>query len=374
MIATDTPAVLIVDPINILYATGASNMTVWSSRTQARYLLLFAEGPVVLYDFFGCEHLAQDLPTIDQIRPARGLCFTSSNDQTEKNAKKVAAEIHSLMKQHVGTERRLAVDRFSFAFTDALRAEGLLLSDADPVFYHARKNKLVVEIAYMREAMRRVETAVESFYNAVTPGKTESEVWAEFYKGLISGEGQYIATRLMQSGSNTFPYFQECGNRVLEHGDLVCLDTDALGFHGYAVDFSRSYLCGDLRPSPQQQVLYSRAREQLEHNMALIKPGKTYEEIASDAWNIPDEHQDSRYYCIGHGLGMSGERPNIPYKIKDEPYPLEGVIEPGMVICIESYIGSSEADQGVKLEQQLLVTEDSTECMSQAGFDHRFSQ
>jgi len=194
MIATDTPAVLIVDPINILYATGASNMTVWSSRTQARYLLLFAEGPVVLYDFFGCEHLAQDLPTIDQIRPARGLCFTSSNDQTEKNAKKVAAEIHSLMKQHVGTERRLAVDRFSFAFTDALRAEGLLLSDADPVFYHARKNKLVVEIAYMREAMRRVETAVESFYNAVTPGKTESEVWAEFYKGLISGEGQYIAT------------------------------------------------------------------------------------------------------------------------------------------------------------------------------------
>ena len=78
MRAHQVPVAVVVDPINILYATGARNMTVWTSRTPARYLLLFADGPAVLYDFFGCEHLARGLPTIDDIRPALGLCHVSS--------------------------------------------------------------------------------------------------------------------------------------------------------------------------------------------------------------------------------------------------------------------------------------------------------
>jgi len=374
MIESDTPALLILDPINILYATGASNMTLFSMRTPARYLLLFAEGPAILYDYFGCEHLSADLPTIDEVRPASGLCFTSSNGQVDQNARIVAKEVMTLMQQHLGKENRLAIDRFPFAVIDALRDTGLILKDADPVFYHARKNKHSAELAYMREAMRRVERAVEKFEQAIEPGRMESEVWAEIHKGLVSEQGQYISTRLMQSGSNTYPYFKECGNRILQQGDLVCLDTDALGYEGYAVDFSRSYLCGEEKPSADQQLLFERAREQLEHNVALVKPGKSYEEIADAAWQIPEAHQDSRYYCIGHGLGMSGERPNIPYKIKNEPYALEGVVEAGMVLCIESYIGSKQFAQGVKLEQQLLVTETGVECMSQMGFDHRFEQ
>ena len=69
----DVPALLILDPIDIFYATGARNMLFFSMRTPARYLLLFAEGPAFLYEYFGCEHLAADLPTIDHIVPAEGL-------------------------------------------------------------------------------------------------------------------------------------------------------------------------------------------------------------------------------------------------------------------------------------------------------------
>src|SRR5262245_19102875 len=78
------PCVVILDPVNILYATGAQNMTVWTSRNGARYLLVLAEGPTILYDFFGCRHLARGLPTIDEIRPALGLSyFTSGNRVAE---------------------------------------------------------------------------------------------------------------------------------------------------------------------------------------------------------------------------------------------------------------------------------------------------
>ena len=58
--------------------------------------------------------------------------------------------------------------------------------------------------------------------------------------------------------------------------------------------------------------------------------------------------------------------------VEDGDYPLDGELEPGMVICIESYIGCARSGQGVKLEDQLLVTAEGTERMSaNAPFDDR---
>ena len=73
-----------------------------------------------------------------------------------------------------------------------------------------------------------------------------------------------------------------------------------------------------------------------------------------------------------YGLGMSGEFPNIPHAIPGEPYPIDGVVEPNMVLCIESYVGSEKSGQGVKLEDQLLITEENVERMSSiVPFDDR---
>ena len=67
------PALLIVDPINIFYATGARNMLFFSMRVPARYLLMLHGGPTILYEYSGGSHLAQDCTTITEIRPAQGL-------------------------------------------------------------------------------------------------------------------------------------------------------------------------------------------------------------------------------------------------------------------------------------------------------------
>ena len=149
-----------------------------------------------------------------------------------------------------------------------------------------------------------------------------------------------MSTRLFQSGPNTFPYFQEAGARGLERGHLLCLDTDALAFENYAVDFSRTFLCGSQRATTDQKLPYAWAREQLEWNADLLKPGLAYRELAERAWKVPQDHQASRYYCIGHGLGMASEFPNIPHMdAAGAAYPLDFYIEPGMIICLESYIG-----------------------------------
>ena len=63
-------ALVLTDPHNVRYATGARNMMPFVLRNPARYVFVPLEGPVVLFEFAGCEHLEQDNPTIDEIRVA----------------------------------------------------------------------------------------------------------------------------------------------------------------------------------------------------------------------------------------------------------------------------------------------------------------
>ena len=69
---------------------------------------------------------------------------------------------------------------------------------------------------------------------------------------------------------------------------------------------------------------------------------------------------------------MSGEYPNISPLPDEGPYAVEGELEPGMVLCVESYIGCARSRQGIKLEEQLLLTADGSERMSaEIPFDER---
>ena len=228
----DTPVVLVLDSVNIQYATGATNMTIFSTRTPARYLLLFADGPSILYEYFGCEHLADDLDTIDEVRPARGLCNVSSGANPGAEAQALASEIASAARAAGVPVERLAVDRFPFMAIDALRDQGFVLHDADAVFSAARRLKLPGEIELMREALRRVADAATAMEQGIEPGRREVEIWADFIGPFIASEGKYVSTRLVQSGPRSFPYFQEAGSRSIGAGELLCFDTDAVGYAG----------------------------------------------------------------------------------------------------------------------------------------------
>src|ERR1700753_2816244 len=68
MAAYSLDACILLDPVNIRYATGARNMQVFHARNPARYLFVAHSGPVVLYEFTGCAHLAEGLEQIDEMR------------------------------------------------------------------------------------------------------------------------------------------------------------------------------------------------------------------------------------------------------------------------------------------------------------------
>jgi Xaa-Pro dipeptidase len=379
MRAAGIGAVLTADPINIVYGCGVRNMTVFGMMGPSRFLLLFAEGPSILFEFAGSEHLAtpmldghgaQGSATVDEVRRAPGIT-PNSGPSYANSASSFADEIRTLCEAHLGSGTRLGIERVDFEFTDLLRAHGLSLSNATETFLEARRIKQASELVVMREAVQRVEIGLGSMERSLKAGVSEVELWALLHHDLIAGDGEYISTRLAQSGPKTFPYFQEASTRTVADGDLFCIDTDALGLGGYAVDLSRTFLCGEADPTPTQRKLYRRAYEQLQHNGSLLAPGRTYEEVARNAWPIPAEHQPFGYYCILHGLGLCGEHPYVPMAVPNQAYEFPGELEPGMVVCCESYIGDERSQQGVKLEDQFLITETGAERLTTYPFDVR---
>src|SRR5205809_1003405 len=61
------------DPLNVRYATGSRNMSVWLLHNLARYCFVPAEGKPVLFEFpnFNCQLLAQGNDTLAEVRQAK---------------------------------------------------------------------------------------------------------------------------------------------------------------------------------------------------------------------------------------------------------------------------------------------------------------
>jgi Xaa-Pro aminopeptidase len=111
------------------------------------------------------------------------------------------------------------------------------------------------------------------------------------------------------------------------------------------------------------------AFEQVHHNISILRPGMSFRDIADAAWRIPERFLDRRYPSILHGVGMHGETPLVAHGMDLARFTGEGVLEPGMVVSVESYIGEVDGPEGVKLEEELVVTETGVEMLSRYPFD-----
>ncbi|MGI9318193.1 MAG: M24 family metallopeptidase, partial [bacterium] len=206
-----------------------------------------------------------------------------------------------------------------------------------------------IDVAKMREALR--------------PGITENALWAKLHEANISLGGEWIETRLLSSGPRTYPWFRECSMRTIEDGDMVSFDTDLIGPYGYCSDMSRSWVCGD-KPTSEQKRIYALAWEQIQHNCSILKAGMSFREVSELAWKIPPEFADSRYSSLIHGVGLADEYPSIKHAHDLDKKGYEGMVEANMTLCVESYIGSEKSGEGVKLEEQVLITRDGCELMT----------
>ena len=86
-------------------------------------------------------------------------------------------------------------------------------------------------------------------------------------------------------------------------------------------------------------------------------------EFQQQAFVQSEAFHENAYPCVIHGVGMCDEYPRVN-PIFRGPNFYDGTLEAGMVICVESYVGAVGERDGVKLEQQVLVTEHDYEMLS----------
>lgn len=368
IVRRDLAACILIDPVNIRYACGARNMQVFCARNPARHLFVPAEGPVILFDFDGCEHLSAGLETVDEVRPAITASFAAAGPGVGEAERRWAEAMAELVKAHGGGNRRIGIERVNAGAALALAALGFELHDAQEPVERARARKGPEEIAAIRRAIAAVAAGEGKLREALVPGISENALWAVLHRHVIEADGDYIETRLLSSGPQTNPWFQETSPRRIQAGELVAHDTDVVGPGGYYVDFSRSFLCGEGPPTPAQRELYRLACEQIEHNVAILKAGMTARVIAEAAWPIPEPYIKHRYFVLMHGVGMTGEYPYVPH-LMDFAAGYDSVIEPGMTLCVESFLGHEDGGEGVKLEEQVLVTETGVERLSRFPYE-----
>lgn len=355
----DCAAALLYDPINIRYALDSSNMQVWTAHNPTRYALVFAEGPAILYDYKGAEHMAARLTTIDEIRHATTWMFMCRGDRVDAALGLWADQIAEDLRTHGGGNMRLACDKLDGIGIFALQERGAVYVEGTEITEMARSIKSADEIALMRWTVRVCEAGMARIYEHSLPGTTERELWAHLHFENARSGGDWLETKLLTCGARTNPWYGECADYECQKGEMIAFDTDMIGPYGYCSDISRSWTCGYTRMNPTQRTLYAAAVEQIEHNLALLKDGLSFTEFNEHQWRTPEKYAKGRYSLAIHGVGMADEWPVVPLHM-DFASAHGGRFEAGMVVCVESLI-SEPHTESVKLETQVLITETGAE-------------
>ena len=353
----DVAALLMVNPVSLRYAVDYSTYALFQSRIPSTYLVISQEGPTILYGGYS------DSPLVNRSEPAHHIAFFDAADNLADNARLLADDLVAYLDE-IGTDnRRVAIEYVNPSVTLACVQRGLEVVDGIAISEKARLIKSADEIECMRWAIAVAELGIAKMKQALKPGITELQLWGLLNYTNLANHGEWHDGRMLASGPRINPWLQEATQREIQSGDLVGFDTDMVGPLGYFCDISRTFHCGPAKPTKRQKEIYQLAYDEIQHNLQLVRPGVTFHELQEASYPIPRECQENAYACIIHGVGMCDEYPRINPAHRG-PNPYNGTLEAGMVITVESYMGPKGERDGVKLEEQVLVTDDGYELLS----------
>ena len=368
LVEFDCAGILLYDPLNIRYATDSTNMSLWTSHNAARYALVMTEGPVIIFEFDAHEFLSNHNPLITEVRHAVTYLYFTAGDKSKERVKIWVSEIVDIVKEHGKGNKRLALDHCAPEGIHELQSNGLELANGEEVMELARLIKSDDEMMAMRRSIFSCEKSMELMRNHFKPGITEQELWSRFQMEAVSRGAEWIETRLLASGPRANPWYQECSSRPILSGELMGFDTDLVGSYGYCTDMSRTWLCGDVKPTDEQKEIYTMGYEQIQNNIELLKPGTSFKELTLNSKEYSKD-EFRHYSVLFHGVGLCDEFPAIPFSWELNENSFDGVLKAGMVMCVETYVGRFRGGPGVKLEEQVLITNNGFELLTSYPFE-----
>lgn len=362
MIERGVDLCVINNPVSLRYAIDFDEYQLFQAHIPTVYLLLPVEGPVRMY---GASR--RDYVNVQEYHRPHFISVFDAGLDLDSAAKTFIRDIADFRRE-LGLSAKVAFERFSPFVTQRAVATGWRVEDAETILEKARTLKSAEELICIRHSIAVAQKGIAAMHSAMKPGMTENQLLSMLHQVNIEHGGSWIDGRMLASGARTNPWLQEASHKRIASNELVGFDTDLIGPHGYLADISRTWLCGE-QANRQQRAAYQHAYEEVSHNMSLLRPGISFKELAARAFKRDEKYIPNRYVCSFHGAGLCDEYPKIYY---DGDWPIDdydGVIEEKMVLCVESFSGAQGEKEGVKIENQVLVTATGFELLSDYGYD-----
>jgi Xaa-Pro aminopeptidase len=225
------------------------------------------------------------------------------------------------------------------------------------------------EIAFLKRAIDLSLDAQLEAMKMMRPGLYEYQVAAKMVEVHATGgsEGEGYAP-IVGAGPNSTALHYDQLSRKIENGDMVVLDVGAQ-YSGYSADITRTIPASG-RFTARQREIYEIVLGAQNAALAALKPGVHFScrskkdglmNIAYDYINSHGKDREGRplgQYFI-HGLGH-----NIGLNVHD-PGDYCSPLQPGMVVTVEPGIYIPEESLGVRIEDDVLITDSGYKLLSE---------
>ncbi len=237
-----------------------------------------------------------------------------------------------------------------------------------PLMHNLRAIKQEEEVPLLQEAMRITEDGFRRLLSFVKPGVWEFEIEAELLHEFVRQRSKGFAYEpIIASGANACVLHYLANDQQCKAGDVILLDV-AAEYANYNADLTRSIPVSG-RYTPRQRQVYEAVHRVMNESIAMLVPGNLWDEYHREVGKLMEselkglglisqhdiDHQDpdwpayKKYFMHGtsHFLGLDVHDVGNKYRR----------FEPGMVFTCEPGIYIPEEGLGIRLENNILITE-----------------
>lgn len=306
--------------------------------------------------------------TVERAKAISGIDTVMTADQlntvffrAQKWKENVYCQVNDIFPNQSLTQHHLFLENVS------RRLPGLNYKKLAPLLAELRVAKQPVEIEAMRKSIEIINLGLRASMKKAKPGMQEYVLEAEMaYHYLANGCSRLGFETIVASGKNgaTLHYTANAG--VIGEQDLVLMDTGG-EYSMYTGDITRTFPANGKYEGRAKECYQAVLEVQVEV-LKAIQPGMTLNELYKKSDKIqgeimaqkgfvksPEEHKQVTFHRIGHYLGLD---------VHDVGNP-DWVLKPGAVITIEPGLYLPEEGIGIRIEDDILITENGYENLSQ---------
>jgi Xaa-Pro dipeptidase len=328
------------------------------------------------YVFFQCLYMGADgetLTLLTRTPDVRQAKHTSviSDIRVWYDAEGVnpAEDLKKILEEHRCRGKRLGIETDAYGLTgfNLKRVETALdgfcaLAEASDLVTGLRVVKSEAEIAYVREAARLADVALDRAVEKAAPRAFEGDILSALQGAIFEGGGDFPANEvIIGSGPRALLFRYAAGMRRMDPVDQLSLEW-AGSYRHYHAAMMRTLCVG--AASDYQRYLFSVVREALEEMTLALSPGRPVGEVDDAHRRVLDAAglEKHRYAACGYSLGTTFS-PNW----MDRPMLFSGnpvLAEPGMVFFLHCIVADSDHGVAMSLGRTCLVTDAGREVLS----------